>query len=75
MLADAFGRPLTLSHEAEASSRGAALRVLEALGAPAPPAAPLGPTVVPDPRRHDAFRTARDRQQRLYDNVVGPPLS
>jgi gluconokinase len=75
MLADAFGRPLTLSHEAEASSRGAALRVLEALGVPAPPAAPLGPTVLPDPGRHAAFRAARDRQQRLYDNVVGSPLS
>lgn len=75
MLADAFGRPLTLSHEAEASSRGAALRVLEALGAPAPPPQPLGSTVSPDPGRHAAFRAARERQQRLYDNVVGPPLS
>jgi gluconokinase len=75
MIADAFGRPLTLSREAEASSRGAALRVLEALGAPPPPPAPLGAPVTPDPTRHAAFRAARDRQQRLYDNVVGSPLS
>jgi gluconokinase len=75
MLADAFGRSVTLSHEAEASSRGAALRVLEAIGVPAPRPAPLGPTVSPDPGRHAAFRAARVRQQRLYDNVVGSPLS
>jgi gluconokinase len=75
MLADAFGRPVTLSHEAEASSRGAALRVLEALGAPTPPAAALGAGVAPDPGRHAAFREARERQEHLYDNVVGLPLS
>jgi hypothetical protein len=49
--------------------------VLEALGAPPPPPAPLGAPVTPDPTRHAAFRAARDRQQRLYDNVVGSPLS
>ena len=75
MIADAFGHPLTLSLEAEASSRGAALRVLEALGVPAPPAAPFGATVAPDPARHAVLRAARDRQQHLYDNVVGSPLS
>ena len=75
MIADAFGRPVTLSHEPEASSRGAALRVLEALGAPAPPAAALGPAVSPDPGRHAALRAARERQERLYDNVVGLAVS
>ena len=75
MLADAFGRPVTLSHEAEASSRGAAMRVLEALGAATPSAAALGVPVSPDPGRHAALREARERQERLYDNVVGLPLS
>jgi gluconokinase len=75
MLADALGHPLTLSRETEASSRGAALRVLAALGAPAPPAAPLDAAVAPDPGRHAALRAIRDRQQHLYDNVVGLPLS
>ena len=75
MLADAFGRPLTLSAEAEASSRGAALRTLDALGAPLPPPASGGRVIVPDPGRHARFRAARDRQGRLYDNVVGPPHS
>ena len=75
MLADAFGRPLTLSAEAEASSRGAALRTLAAIGAPVPPPASRGRTITPDLGRHAAFRAARERQRRLYDNVVGPPLS
>jgi gluconokinase len=75
MLADAFGRPLTLSDEAEASSRGAALRVLEGLGAPAPPPVGLGATVAPDAGRHAVYLEARKRQSRLYDNVVGSPLS
>jgi sugar (pentulose or hexulose) kinase len=75
MLADAFGRPLTLSAEVEASSRGAAVRILDALGAPAPPPAARGRTIDPDPGRHAAFRTARDRQQHLYDNIVGLPHS
>jgi len=75
MVADAFGRPLTLSPEAEASSRGAALRTLEALGAPRPPPTSGGRIIVPDPGRHAALRAARDRQRRLYDNIVGPPHS
>jgi gluconokinase len=75
MLADAIGRPLTLSAEVEASSRGAALRTLEALGAPVPPPAARGRVIAPDLDRHAAFRAARERQGLLYDNVVGPSLS
>jgi gluconokinase len=75
MLADAFGRPLTLSAEAEASSRGAALRTLTAIGAPVPPPASRGRTIAPDLARHAVFRAARERQRRLYDNVVGPSHS
>jgi gluconokinase len=75
MLADAFGRPLTVSAEAEASSRGAALRTLATIGAPVPTPVSRGRIIVPDPGRHAAFRAARERQQRLYDNVVGPPHS
>ena len=75
MLADAFGRPLTVSAEAEASSRGAALRTLAAIGAPVPPPVSRGRIIAPDRGRHAAFRAARERQQRLYDNVVGPPHS
>jgi sugar (pentulose or hexulose) kinase len=64
---------MTLATVPEASARGAALLCLEALGAPAPPPIALGETFAPDPGRHDVYRAARERQQRLYDNVVGPP--
>lgn len=69
MIADALGRPLTLSAESEASSRGAALVALRAAGlladeadAPAPP----GRTLEPDPARHAVYRRALERQQALY---------
>jgi len=75
IMADVLGMPLSLSVEPEASIRGAALLALEALGAPAPPQLPAGATIVPDPGRHGVYRAARERQKRLYDNIVGPPLS
>jgi gluconokinase len=73
IIADALGVPVTLANEPEASARGAALLTFEAEGAPAPPPLHPGQTFVPDPRHHDIYRAARERQQRLYDNVVGPP--
>jgi gluconokinase len=75
ILADVLGGPITLSEEAEASSRGAALLALEALGAPPPRGAPGGRRIHPDERRHAIYRAAMERQQRLYDNVVAPRLS
>lgn len=75
IIADVLGVPLTLSGEPEASARGAALLALEALGAPAPPPLAAGATVAPDPGRHAIYRAARERQQRLYDNIVGPRVS
>ena len=75
IVADVLGVPLTLCGDPEASIRGAALLALEALGAPPPPPLPAGPTIIPDPGRHGVYRAARERQRRLYDNIVGPPLS
>ena len=75
IVADALGVPIGLLSVPEASARGAALLALEALGAPAPPPLALGETLVPDPGRHEVYRVARERQQRLYDNIVGPRLS
>ncbi|HET8577045.1 MAG TPA: gluconokinase [Methylomirabilota bacterium] len=74
IMADVLGVPLILSAEPEASSRGAALLALEALGASPSPLGP-GVSVTPDPGRHAIYRAARERQRRLYDNIVGPRLS
>ena len=73
IMADTLGRPVTLSGAKEASSRGAALIALEALGGPEIEAsqAPLGETFEPDPSRHEVYREALERQRRLYDAVLG----
>jgi gluconokinase len=75
IIADVLGAPLTLSSEPEASVRGAALLALAALGAPAASPLPPGRIVSPDPRRHEIYRAAMERQRLLYDNLVGPRLS
>lgn len=72
ILADALGQPIVLSREPEATSRGAALLALDALGALPDPAAvstPLGETIEPDPAAHARYRAARDRQHRLDERV------
>jgi gluconokinase len=72
MLADALGRPVHTSAEAEATSRGAALLALERLGVlPDVTAAraPLGEVVMPDPAHHARYEAALDRHRRLDDRV------
>ena len=72
ILADALGHAVTRSHEAEATSRGAALLALNALGAVPDLAAvrgPLGETFAPDPARHARYREALERQ-RAFDERV-----
>jgi gluconokinase len=73
IMADTLGRPVTISAVKEASSRGAALIALEALGGPEIEAseAPLGETFEPDPGRHEIYRKALARQRRLYDALLG----
>jgi gluconokinase len=73
IMADTLGRPVTLSGVKEASSRGAALIALEALGGPQIEAAdvPLGETFEPDPARHEVYMKALGRQRRLYNSVLG----
>jgi gluconokinase len=73
IMADTLGRPVTLSGVQEASSRGAALIALEALGGPEIEAtqAPLGETFEPDPGRHEIYMRALERQRQLYDAVLG----
>jgi gluconokinase len=76
MLADALNQRVMTSPEPEASSRGAALLALHALGklprlwstTPAP-----GRSFRPRPRVHAIYERARARQQDLYDLLL-PPL-
>ncbi|MCL6438546.1 MAG: gluconokinase [Rubrobacteraceae bacterium] len=72
IMSDALGRPVTLSGVEEASSRGAALLALERLGVLKLEEAevPLGETFEPDEGRHEAYREALARQQRLYEAVM-----
>jgi gluconokinase len=68
ILADALGRAVHCSVEPEATSRGAALLALEALGAVpdiGTVRAPLGEVFAPDPARHARYRAALERQKRL----------
>jgi gluconokinase len=62
LLADTLARPVTLSGVAEASLRGAAVAVLQD-----PDDAPLGDTFHPREERAEAYRWARERQDRLYE--------
>ena len=72
IMADALGRPVTVSGVHEASARGATLLALEALGGPGieQRETPLEETFEPDPEHHEIYREALARQRRLYDAVV-----
>ncbi len=73
IMADVLGVPIRPSSEREASSRGAALLGLEALGVlPSIDAAPAGldPPVLPDPGRHARYRAGLARHRHLYDALI-----
>src|SRR5262245_1232441 len=70
MIADALGHSLLISRETEATSRGAAVLALHALGVRPSFEAPLdGDVVAPDPGRHARYRDAVARQQDLDEKV------
>ncbi|HYM51250.1 MAG TPA: FGGY-family carbohydrate kinase, partial [Candidatus Limnocylindrales bacterium] len=76
ILADVLNVRLIESPEAEASSRGAALLALNALGLRPRlfSEAPRGGQVLRPRRRvHSIYRAARERQSRLYDLIFPPP--
>jgi len=75
IMADALGVPIEVREGIEASSRGAALLALGALGYPAPRLEVPGRVLRPDPGRRDIYAEARARQARLYGSVVGPRVS
>jgi gluconokinase len=70
LTADALARPVTASKVDEASLRGAAVAALERAGYEAE-TAPLGDVFHPREGRADAYRWARDRQNRLYEVLRG----
>jgi gluconokinase len=68
MLADALGHAIVWSGEPEATSRGAALLALDAVGARTvlgEDRAPLDEEFVPDPERHARYVAALERQAAL----------
>jgi gluconokinase len=73
IVTDVLGRPLAVCKVPEATSRGAALLALEALGA----IRDLGeiphfifPGCQPDTRRHARYQQAIQRQQELYAKLI-----
>jgi gluconokinase len=68
LMADALARPVTASLVEEASLRGAAVATLERLGCETGDA-PLGEVFHPRESRADEYRSARERQQRLYEEL------
>jgi gluconokinase len=72
IMADALARPVEVSGVAEASLRGAAVLALERLGHEVADAT-IAEVVEPRPERAEAYRAAREEQQRLYDELYGAP--
>jgi gluconokinase len=70
IIADALARPIRVSAVAEASLRGAAVAILERLGHEAAEA-PLGRAFDPREDRAEAYRSAREEHQRLYEELRG----
>ena len=73
IVADALGRPLVASGEAEASSRGAALLALERLGAVEnveTARTALRGTYEPDDEAHRRLMAAQERHRHFYQRLV-----
>jgi gluconokinase len=69
IMADALARPVSVSAVPEASLRGAAVLALERDGHDVAEA-PIAEIVEPRPDLAEAYRTAREEQQRLYDALT-----
>ncbi len=74
IMADVLGAPVTASREEEASSRGAAILALRALGTISSfdevPAS-LGQVYIPDVKHHEVYVAAMQRQGAMYEAIVG----
>ncbi len=74
IVTDVLGGPVAVSGVEETSGRGAALLALEALSVMGKlEEAPqfIGSIYNPDPRRHVRYRQGMERQQALYEKLVG----
>ena len=74
VMADVLQRPVVVSREPEATSRGTAILALHALGTwPTLDTVPrkLGNTYWPNPQRGLVYQKAMERQHRLYDALIG----
>jgi gluconokinase len=74
LMADVLQQPVLLSHEAELTSRGAAILALRGLGRWSTlEDVPLDHVerFEPDPARGPVYRAAMDRQHALYDALLG----
>ena len=71
ILADVLQTPVRLVNVDEATSRGAALLALQALGLPQPPAPPTVQSATPDREAGPLYERALARQERLYRQVIG----
>jgi len=69
IMADALARPIHVSGVPEASLRGAAVLALERLGHEVAEA-PIAEVVDPRAERAEAYRAAREQQQRLYEALT-----
>ncbi|MBA3240693.1 MAG: gluconokinase, partial [Acidobacteria bacterium] len=73
VLSDVLGRTLSLSRVAEASSRGAVLLALEALGAIKSVnevASETDGACTPDAARQEIYRRGLERQRKIYDLLI-----
>jgi gluconokinase len=70
LMADALARPVLVSAVEEASLRGAAVSVLRRSGHE-PVDAPIAGVFRPREERAEAYRSAREEQQRLYEVLRG----
>ncbi len=74
IIADVLGRPLMLGGTAEASSRGAALLALEAvgkIGSIEKDSFAVTQVFEPDMTRHARYQEGLERQEQLYERVYG----
>ena len=71
ILADVLQAPVHLIDVDEATSRGASILALQALGLPQPPDPPTVHTAMPDKEAGAIYAQALSRQQVLYDRVIG----